>query len=448
MDITRIFKRPEEITHQFALPFQRFLEKEAASSILLLVVTTIALLWANSPLAPSYHHFWESHLSVSVGGLSISKTLREWIDEGLMSVFFFTVGLEIKREVMVGELASLKKAFLPLAAAVGGMVLPAVIYYAMNASKPTAYGWGVPMATDIAFSLSVIYMLGRRLPVGLRVFLSAFAIADDLGAVFVIALFYTKKIMLHHLLLSGFMVLMVATANFLWIRRTLIYGLLGVFLWLTILGSGVHATVAGILVAMFIPARGKYDTDVFIKKVGLSLNRFECPTEGCGNSILLNQDHLNAVQAIEEACHDAATPLQRIEHALHPWVTFVVVPLFALANAGLTFKGLDLHAALISPVFSGIMLGLLIGKPMGITAFSFLAVKAGFARLPERVGWRHIIGAGIVGGIGFTMSLFITGLSFQEPLFRDQAKMAILLASSLAGLLGLGFLTILGDWRR
>jgi NhaA family Na+:H+ antiporter len=359
-----------------------------------------------------------------------------------MVLFFFTVGLEIKREILVGELASFKQALLPVAAACGGMLLPAAIYMGVNWGQPTFQGWGIPMATDIAFSLAVLAALGRRIPFGLKIFLSAFAIADDLGAVVVIAVFYTSQISWVYLGAAGGFIVALFIVNRMGTRRPLVYTLLGLALWLCILSSGVHATVAGVILAMFIPARGRYDTDTFVAKVEAAMERFSCAAESCGHSVLLNKEHLNAIQNIEVACHDVETPLQRLEHALQGWVAFFVLPLFALANAGLVLKGLPLAQSLSHPVTLGVILGLLIGKPLGITAFTFGAVKLLHAPLTAGVTLRHIVGASILGGIGFTMSLFISGLSFPVGELIESAKLGILLASALAGTIGLAVLRL------
>jgi NhaA family Na+:H+ antiporter len=277
---------------------------------------------------------------------------------------------------------------------------------------------------------------------GLRVFLTAFAIADDLGAVLVIALFYTKKIVWHYLLICIVLAVGLAVANLLWIRWTPLYGLLGLGIWFSVLGSGVHPTVAGIIVAMLIPARAKYDTDHFVKKVDETMAVFKCGEQSCGYTILLNRDHLNAVHALELACHDVETPLQQLEHGLHPWVAFGVLPLFSLANAGLSLKGMNLTAAATHPVTIGISLGLFVGKPLGVTLFSFLAVKTGLASLPDGVRWSHIIGASILGGIGFAMSLFVSNLSFTSLTLLDYSKLGIMIGSLLSAAGGLLFLGI------
>jgi NhaA family Na+:H+ antiporter len=416
--------------------FEGFFKKVVRGSYPLFFATLLAFLWANLA-STNYHAVWETDLTLSLGELQLAKSLKHWIDDALMTLFFFTVGLEIKRELLVGELASPKRALLPIAAALGGMVVPAAIYAAFNHGTPAANGWGVPMATDIAFSLGVLAILRDRVPLGLRVFLSAFAIADDLGAVLVIALFYTQTIIWQYLAVAGLFLVGLALANSLWIRWTLVYALLGIGMWFAVLGSGVHATVAGVVVAMFIPARAKYDTDTFLGKVKAYTEEFECEPGNCGYTILLNKQHLDTVLAIEEACHDVETPLQRLEHGLQSWITVVILPLFAVANAGLVFEGLDFMNAMSHPITLGVALGLGIGKPLGIIIFTYLAFKVLKAPLPSGVNWSQILGAGMLGGIGFTMSLFISGLSFSSPEFADLSKLGILSGSLFSGILGL-----------
>lgn len=422
-------------------PAESFFKKEASSSVLLLLASLIAVAWANSSFAPAYHHLLHTDLTLALGELRITRSLVHWINDGLMTFFIFVVGLEIKREILVGELSSPKNALLPVVAALGGMLLPGAIFFVFNRGTATANGWGIPMATDIAFALGAIAVFGRKLPVGLRVFLSAFAIADDLGAVIIIAFFYTKEIVWSYLIICIFFVLGLVVANLLWIRWTLLYALLGLGIWIAVLGSGIHPTVAGFVVAMFIPARGKYDTDRFVKKVGKILDEFHCEEQSCGYSILLNQGHLSAVHALELACHEVETPLQRMEHSLHPWIAFGLLPVFAFANAGLSLKGINVASVLAQPLTIGIALGLLVGKPVGVALFSFLAVKTNIAVLPAGVRWSHIIGAGMLGGIGFTMSLFVSNLSFVSPDLLNYSKLGILLGSILAAAAGLLFLT-------
>lgn len=422
--------------------FQAFFSRLAHGGYPLLIATAAALIWAN--LAPDgYHHTWHSNLTIGFGEFAVSKSLAHWVDEALMTLFFFTVGLEIKREILVGQLSSVKQALLPIMAAFGGMVLPASIYVALNAGSQGAAGWGIPMATDIAFSLAILSLLGSRIPMGIKIFLTAVAIADDIGAVIVIALFYTSQISWSYLGAGALVLLLLGVVNLLWIRHVLVYSVLGVALWLCILASGIHATVAGVLVAFFVPAKGKYNIDVFIEKVRSHLEPMMLEGEPTQDAILLNKTHLNAVQAIDMACKEVETPLQRIEHVLESWISIGVLPLFALANAGLNFGGLNFGNALAHPVTVGIALGLVLGKPAGISLFALLSVR--FLKTPLMPGivWRQIIGVGFLAGIGFTMSLFINGLSFSDPQLLENAKLGIILASVIAATVG-SFLLLIG----
>jgi Na+:H+ antiporter, NhaA family len=431
------------VADQILRPAQQFFDKEASSSILLISATAIALIWVNSSIGETYHSFWHTQISFTFGHFHISKTLLHWVNDGLMSLFFFTVGLEIKREILVGELATPKKALLPVIAALGGMIVPALIYAALNIGLPTIHGWGIPVATDIAFALGAVAVFGRKLPVGLRIFLAAFAIADDLGAVVIIAIFYTKEIVWSNLIISLFFIFGLAAANFFWIRQTLIYAILGLAVWFFVLGSGVHPTIAGVIVSFFVPARGRYDTDNFLQNIKKITEKFECEEQSCGYSILLNQEHMYAVQALELACHDVETPLQRLMHALHPWVAFLILPLFAMGNTGLIFRGIVFSEAVSNPVILGIIFGLVVGKPIGILLFSYLSVKTGIASLPQEVRWSHIFGGAMLGGIGFTMSLFLSELSFSDPHIIDYARIAILAGSILSALFGMSYLGLI-----
>lgn len=408
--------------------------------MLLCCSALIALLWAN--LSPeSYDSFWHTEIHISFGRFSISKSAKHWIDEALMAIFFFTVGLEIKREILIGELSELRKALLPIAAAVGGMICPALIYLLFNHTSPeTSQGWGIPMATDIAFALAALSLISKRVPFGVKIFLSALAIVDDIGAVLVIAIFYTKTIFWGYLFLSMGFLLALGGLNFFNIKKSLPYVLLGIGIWFAILGSGVHATVAGVIVAFFIPARGKYNTDTFVTEVGSYLKGVECPTGSCGHSILINQNHLDTVQAIEEACHHTLTPLQRLEHGLNTWVALLILPLFSLANAGIHLGGLTIFATLTHPVSLGIGAGLILGKPIGIFLFTLLASKLVGTQLSEGVRWLHIAGVSLLSGIGFTMSIFIAGLSFHDPLLIKISKMGIFGGSLISAFLGIALL--------
>ncbi len=424
-------------------PHQWFFNKEVVGSALLMVSSVAAVMVANSPLAHGYEHWLHLEIALFFGEYEISHSLLHWINDGLMTLFFFTVGLEIKREVMVGELASPKLALLPVVAAVGGMVVPGLIYAAFNFGKPSMAGWGIPVATDIAFSLGAIAILGSRLPVGLRIFLTAFAIADDLGAVLIIALFYTKTIVAHYLIAAVACVAVLLVANLMWVRWIPFYLLMGVATWICVMGSGVHATVAGVVVALLVPARGKINTVLFVKKVQRIVDRMTTHRrlDGYWFSIFINPSHVNSVHALEMACQEVEPPLQRLEHALHPWVVFGILPIFAFFNAGLPLQGMSLASAFHQPVAMGSGLGLLLGKPIGITIASWLAVRSGIAALPENVGWSHIVGAGMLGGIGFTMSLFVSGLSFTDPGFLNYSKLGVLSGSIFSAFAGLIFLT-------
>lgn len=417
-------------------PFQRFVKKFKTSGFLLFASTFLALLWAN--ISPhSYEHLWHMDISISFGNLILTKSILHWIDEALMTLFFFVVGLEIKREILIGELSSVKKALLPVFGAIGGMVVPALVYVYFNVGTESANGWGIPMATDIAFALAVLSLIYKRIPFGVRIFLAALAIADDIGAVLVIALFYTASVNWIYIGYALFFIIGLAAANALWMRHALVYGLFGIGIWFSFLGAGIHATVAGVLVAFFIPAQGRYDTDTFIQEVQSFLKNLECEGGICGHTILLNQKHLNAVHSIELACHNTETPLQRFEHGLNSWVSYLIVPLFALANAGVSIEGNEIIPALQHQTAMGIIFGLILGKPIGITFFTYAASKIFKNPLSGGVTWAHILGASMLGGIGFTMSIFITGLSFTSSALIEVSKIGIIVGSIISAVLGL-----------
>ena len=415
-------------------PFQDFTDKQSSGGIVLIAATVIALAWANSPWAESYVALWHTKLTVGVGDFSLSKDLTHWINDGLMAVFFLVVGLEIKREVLVGELSSVRNAALPVAAALGGAVVPALIYLAINAGTEGSAGWGIPMATDIAFALGVLALLGEGVPVGLKVFVTALAIVDDIVAVLVIALFYTSEIAWGALGVGAAFLVALIVANLLGVGRTLVYAVLGVGLWLCFLLSGVHATIAGVLLALTVPAVSFMDPGAFLERGRYVLDRFEKAGEK-GENVLANDERQAALHALNHAAYKLEPPLHELEHALNPWVVFAIMPIFALANAGVELGG-GIVEALTSPVALGIVLGLVVGKQLGITLFAWLAVRSGIAELPEGIGWRHVYGAGWLAGIGFTMSLFITDLAFSEDSLVETAKLGILGASLIAGVVG------------
>jgi NhaA family Na+:H+ antiporter len=429
MGVKRV--RPVE---KIARPFQEFADKASSGGILLIAAAIVALLWANSPWGESYAELWETKLSIGLGNFSIEKDLTHWINDGLMAVFFLVVGLEIKREILVGELSSPRRAALPITAAIGGAVLPAVIYVAINFGTEGVLGWGIPMATDIAFALGVLALLGERAPLGLKVFLTALAIVDDIVAVMVIAFFYTSNVSWGALIVGAVFLVALVVANVAGVGKPLPYALLGIGLWLAFLQSGVHATIAGVLMAITIPARSFIDTGEFLKRSRGLLDRFEQAGEQ-GDAVLCNEERQGALHALNSANEDVEPPLQELEHALHPWVVFAIMPLFALANAGVVL-GENFTATLLNPVSLGIVAGLLLGKQLGITLFAWLAVKSGISELPGGVSWLHIYGAGWLAGIGFTMSLFISDLAFAEGPLLDVAKLGILTASLIAGIAG------------
>jgi Na+:H+ antiporter, NhaA family len=424
-------QRPVE---RIVRPFQDFAHKQSSSGIILVFVTVVALVWANSPWSDSYAALWDSRLTVGVGDFTLSKDLRHWINDGLMAVFFLVVGLEIKREVLVGELSSIRSAALPVAAALGGAVVPALIYIAINAGTEGAAGWGIPMATDIAFALGVLALLGERAPVGLKVFLTALAIVDDIVAVLVIAVFYTSEISWGALAVGGVFLVALVVANVIGVGKTLVYALLGVGLWLAFLFSGIHATIAGVLLAMTVPASSFINPGAFLERSRYILDRFEKAGEK-GEHVLTNEERQAALHALNHATYELEPPLHELEHTLHPWVVFAIMPLFALANAGVALGG-GIAEALRSPVALGIVAGLVVGKQLGITLFAWLAVKSGVSELPTGISWRQVYGAGWLAGIGFTMSVFISDLAFPDSPLVDVAKLGILAASLIAGVVG------------
>ena len=419
---------------RIARPFQDFARKQSSGGILLIVATAVALVWANSPWGESYAALWHTKLTVGVGDASISKDLTHWVNDGLMAVFFFVVGLEIKREILVGELSSARNAALPVAAALGGAVAPALIYSAINAGGEGAAGWGIPMATDIAFVLGVLALLGDRAPLGLKVFITALAIVDDILAVLVIALFYTSEISWSALGFGVAFLAALVVANLIGVGRTIVYAVLGAGLWLCFLLSGVHATIAGVLLALTVPAVSFMDPGAFLERGRYVLDRFEEAGEQ-GENVLANEERQAALHALNHAAYKLEPPLHELEHALHPWVAFAIMPLFAFANAGVTLGG-GIAETLTSPVTLGIAAGLVFGKQLGITLFAWLAVKSGISELPEGTSWRHVYGAGWLAGIGFTMSLFISDLAFSDGSLVETAKLGILLASLVAGVVG------------
>ncbi len=415
--------------------FAEFLHTEVAGAAALLVATVVALVVANSPLYPLYDAFWHTQAGVFVGSWEFTESLVHWVNDLLMAFFFFVVGLEIKRELLVGELSVRRNAVLPILAAAGGMVVPALVYLAINAGGPGAHGWGIPMATDIAFAIGVMALLGDRVPSGLKVFLVALAIADDIGAIVVIAVFYSTGIAWAWLGVVAVLFALLVLLNRRGIDTTVPYLAVGGLLWFAMFMSGIHSTIAGVLIAFTIPAVAKVDPLKFVSDTRGHLEHIEAADVPGRHVLIDNEQQLCALEIRREARHTVA-PLQRLEFALHPYTTFVVLPLFALSNAGVRFVDGDFAAAISTPIALGVLLGLVVGKPIGIALMSFVAVKLRVADLPEGVGWRQLIGAGMLGGIGFTMSLFVASLAFRGTTEINEAKMAILLASVIAGIAG------------
>lgn len=420
-------------------PFQRFTQAESAGGILLLVATVAALAWANSPWGESYFHLWEIPISIGAPGFGLTETLHAWINDGLMAIFFFLVGLEIKRELLIGELASPRQAALPIAGALGGMIFPALIYVLINGGGRGAAGWGIPMATDIAFALGILALVGKGVPLALKVFLAALAIVDDLGAVLVIAFFYTDEIHWVALGIGGVFFLLLVLANSLHMRSPWPYALLGLGLWVCFLESGVHATIAGVLLAMTVPATTRINAGEYLRRGRGILNAFEEAGRRHGDNVRTNLEQQAAIAALESSSEAVQAPLQRIEHDLAGFVAFFIVPIFALANAGVSLRGAGIEL-LAEPITLGVILGLVVGKPLGITLFSWLAVRTRLAALPAEVSWSALHAISWLGGIGFTMSLFVAGLAFADPALLDEAKVGILSASAVAVFAGWFFL--------
>lgn len=409
---------------------QRFSRMAASGGILLLLMSLLALFWANSNMAEGYFAFWKMDLGINFGSLSLSKHLYEWVNDGLMVIFFFVIGLEIKREVTAGELNSLRKAAMPLAGALGGMVVPAAIYLAINAGGGEAMaGWGVPVATDIAFTLGLLTVLQGRIPLSLKVFFTAMAIADDLGAILVIAIFYSGQLSLLSLAAAALLLVVLILLNRARVFSPIPYAIAGVLLWLAFLQSGVHPTIAGVLLALTIPTRSQANISRLVAQTDTVLNRYDYADADDEN------EEEALVLMLNTILDRLEPPAQRLEHQLQPWTTYLILPIFALANAGIPLAGGG-EAGLLHPVSLGIILGLVVGKPLGISLFGWLAHRLGIAELPKDISWAQFISASALAGIGFTMSLFITSAAFADGEIANAAKIGILVASLLAAVIG------------
>ncbi|MBU0944142.1 MAG: Na+/H+ antiporter NhaA [Proteobacteria bacterium] len=431
----RLSSSLEKTFKQAMAPFEEFVHAEASSGLLLMACTIAALVIANTGWYSTYDAVLHTKISIGGGFFVLSYTLQHWINDGLMALFFFTVGLEIKREILVGELADRRQAILPIAAALGGMILPALIYVLLTGNSDAIDGWGIPMATDIAFAMGVLALLGKRVPRPLIGFLLALAIVDDLGAVLVIAAFYTEQINSLALLFAAGALLMLILANMAGIRHPLPYVIFGLLLWLGMLKSGIHATLAGVITALTVPANSSCEALPFSHQMRQLNSQFEALHEE-KRHIMENGRQQKILQSMENFVHKMESPLQRMEHTLHIWVSFLIIPIFALANAGIAIDLSTLGVTLLHPVTLGVILGLMGGKLIGISLFSWLVIKMGWSRLPQGVSMAQIASAGLLAGIGFTMSIFIGGLAFDNAQYLLNAKIGILVASLGAGIIG------------
>lgn len=426
--------KQEPVDKWILQPVRKFISNSSTSGILLFSCALIAIILTNSPWGSWFEHIWEHELHIGYDQFTIKKSLHHWINDGLMAVFFFVVGLELKREIISGELNEPRKAVLPVAGAIGGMIVPALIYTLFNLKGEAAGGWGIPMATDIAFALGILHLLGNRVPVSLKIFLTALAIADDLGAVLVIAFFYTSDIDVNSLFSAGALLLLLVLSNRMGVRSTLYYAIIGIGgVWLFFLMSGVHATIAAVLAAFTIPANTKISEKGFVLQMESLVEDFK-KARGNDKPTVTNEQ-LHILEDVRDISKKALTPLQRLEHSMHPFVAYFVLPVFALSNAGMR---LDAGAAdmVMSPVVMGIFFGLLLGKFVGVAGVVQLLVFLKIAQLPGGMTGKHLIGAGLLAGIGFTMSLFVTDLAFDDKFLISQAKLGILTASLIAGFAG------------
>ncbi|HEY0633823.1 MAG TPA: Na+/H+ antiporter NhaA [Gammaproteobacteria bacterium] len=426
-------------------PFEEFIHKQTTTGLLLMGTALLALLLANTSLYEGYLHLAHLPIALSIGDFVLEKSLHHWVNDGLMTLFFFLIGLELKREMLVGELAEPRNAMLPIVAAIGGMTVPALLYFAFNPSGAAAQGWGIPMATDIAFAIGALVLLASRVPKALITFLVALAIVDDLGAVVVIALFYTDQLVFEALGVAALLLGVLISFNLGGVRYPLPYFIVGTLLWFALLKSGVHATLAGVITAFTIPARPRYDPARFSASVKELIQRFDA-SQRPGESIMTNDRLRGITRALERGVAGVETPLQRLEHVLHLPVTYLVIPVFALLNAGIPIDFATLGETLGHPVTLGVAVGLVAGKFIGIVGASWLALRLGLGRLPAGTRFTQVAGVALLGGIGFTMAIFIAELGFAaQPEYLLMAKTGILLASLLAGAGGLLWLYLVSD---
>ncbi len=420
------------VRSRFVRPILQFARIEAASGIIMLIAAAIALIWANSDAYESYFALLDMHIEFSFGPIHFNESLLHFINDGLMAVFFFVVGLEIKRELVVGELRDPKAAALPAIAALGGMIIPALVFILFVGDGPGADGWGVPMATDIAFSLGVLSLLGKRVPIGAKLFLLALAIADDIGAIAVIAIKYTTELNIELFIAAGVSLLVIALANRFGVRSMVFYIVGAIVAWYFMLESGVHATIAGVVLGLITPARPRYDSEEFDTKARKVMDTFPALVRSQAD-----REHIDhEARQIMKLATESISPLDRLEHSLQLWSSFGIIPLFALANAGVRFSGISLSDALTHPVALGVGAGLLVGKILGVFCFTWLAVRFNIGVLPPETNWSHVLGLAAIAGIGFTVALFVTGLAFPTTELANMAKIGIFIGSGLAGLVG------------
>ncbi len=412
---------------------QKFIKIESFGGILLFTATVLALLFSNLPFHESYSSIWHYKIGITSTHFSLVKPLILWINDGLMAIFFFLIGLEIKREILIGELNSFKKASLPIFAAVGGMVVPLVLYLLINQNPETSHGWGISMATDIAFTLAILKLLGNRVPLGLKIFLTAFAIIDDLGAILIIAIFYTQEIGWSLLLISGGLLLFLYILAYFKVHSKILFVIIGLAVWVMFLKAGIHPTIAGILLAFAIPIRQKITEYRYVQSIKEISDRI-VDTANTNKLPLLTKTQIEEIDNLEDLTSKVQSPLQRLEHQLHNYVAFFIMPIFALANAGIHFSSdLSMDLSLVTTI----AISLFLGKTIGVFSFTYLSVKMGIASLPEKINFKLIFGAAILSGIGFTMSLFIGGLAFTDNfIYLNSAKVGIILASVLSGIIG------------
>jgi Na+:H+ antiporter, NhaA family len=436
LEIKKILWSKNEPLNRIVTPFREFMSLGSSAGILLILCMLIAMIWINSWIGDTYTELWiRTYLSITIGDIQISLNLQHWINDGLMVIFFFIVGLELKREAVVGELTDLRNAILPIGAAIGGMIFPVSFYLLFNpVNSETIRGWAVPMATDIAFALGILALFGSRAPFSLKVFITTLAIIDDIGAVLIIAFFYTSEIRWEFLLLASVIYLILIGLNKLSVYNPFPYTFLGIILWFGFFMSGVHATIAGVLLALTIPSKKILNFDEYKEINKKLLEKFDSIDTSRPEAEVLTKK-MYIAETINLSSKFVQPPLHRLEHDLAPWVAFLIIPLFAIANAGVRIEG-DLGMILTHPITLGIVLGLSLGKPLGVIFGTWVVVKLGISELPEGITWANILGVGFLSGVGFTMAHFISGLAFINQDFLDISKIAILLASLISGVAG------------